>query len=99
MHENACDVYLTEESVEELLRRLSRIEGQVRGVQRMIKERRSCDEILIQISAIKSALGSVTLKLLEDHVESCVKPAVLSGDEKALEEFVRALKHVLKGGC
>ena len=94
-----CDVYLSEESVEELLKRLSKIEGQIRGIQKMIKEKRSCDEILIQISAVKSALNGVAIKLLEDHIESCVKPRVLSGDTKALEEFLEAVKKMIKGGC
>ena len=94
-----CDVYLTQESVEELLRRLSRIEGQIRGIQRMIKEKRSCDEILIQISAVRSALSGVAVKLLEDHVESCVKPSVEAGDTRALEDFLEAVKKLMKGGC
>jgi len=94
-----CDVYLTQESIDELLKRLSRIEGQIRGIQRMIRERRSCDEILVQISAVRSALSGVAVKLLEDHVESCVKPSVEAGDTKALEDFLDALKKLIKGGC
>ena len=93
-----CDLYLPEKSVEEILLRLSRIEGQIRGLQRMVKERRSCDEILVQIAAVRSALGSVALKILEDHVESCVKPALEMGDLKALEDFLTAVKVMLKGG-
>ena len=94
-----CDLYLTEESVQDLLKRLSRIEGQIRGIQNMVKEKRSCDEILIQISAVRSALGSVAVKLLEDHVESCVKPSVEAGDLKALEDFMKAVSKIVKGGC
>jgi len=94
-----CDVYLSEESARELIGRLSRIEGQVRGLRRMIEERRSCDEILIQISAVKSALSGVAVKLLEDHVQSCVKPSVEAGDIKALEDFLEAVKKLIKGGC
>ena len=94
-----CDLYLTQESIEELLRRLSRIEGQIRGIQKMIKEGRSCDEILIQISAVRSALSGVAVRLLEDHVESCVKPSVEAGDMKALEDFLEAVKKLMKGGC
>ncbi|RLJ70742.1 DNA-binding FrmR family transcriptional regulator [Hydrogenivirga caldilitoris] len=94
-----CDVYLSEESVKELTSRLSKIEGQIRGIQRMIQEKRSCDEILIQISAVKSALNGVATKLLEDHVQSCVKPSVEAGDLKALEDFLEAVKKLIKGGC
>ncbi len=94
-----CDVYLSEESTQELIRRLSRIEGQIRGIQRMLKERRSCDEILVQISAVRSALSGVAVRLLEDHVESCVKPSAEAGDTKALEELLEAVKKLMKGGC
>jgi len=93
-----CEVYLSEESVQDLLKRLSRIEGQIRGIQRMIEEKRSCDEILIQISAVKSALSSVAIRLLEDHIESCVKPSIEMGDEKALNEFLEAVKMMVRGG-
>ena len=94
-----CDVYLSQESIEELLQRLSRIEGQIRGIQRMIREGRSCDEILIQISAVRSALSGVAVKLLEDHVESCVRPSVESGNLKALDDFLEAVKKLMRGGC
>lgn len=94
-----CDIYLSEESVKELVSRLSKIEGQIKGLQKMIQERRSCDEILIQISAVRSALNSVAVKLLEEHVQYCVKPSVEAGDIRALEEFLDAVKKLVKGGC
>ncbi len=93
-----CDVYLSEESVKELLSRLSRIEGQIRGIQKMVKEKRSCDEILIQISAVRAALSGVAVRLLEDHVESCVKPSLQMGNTEALEDFLGAVKKLIKGG-
>lgn len=58
-------------SDEAVLRNLRRIEGQVKGIQRMVTERRQCDEILMQIMAAKAALDRVTLDLVEDHMESC----------------------------
>jgi len=94
-----CEIYLSEESIQELIKRLTKIEGQIRGIQKMIKEKRNCDDILIQISAVKSALNAVALKLLEDHVESCVKPSVMAGNTKALDYFLEAVKKMLKGGC
>ena len=94
-----CEIYLSEESIEELLKRLSRIEGQIRGIQRMIREKRSCDEVLVQISAVRSALSSVAVRLLEDHVESCVKPSIEVGDGKALDDFLEAVKKMIRGGC
>ncbi len=96
MEKERCELYLSQKSVEELLRRLSRIEGQIKGIRRMIREKRSCDEILIQISAVKSALSGLALKLLKEHIDSCVKPGVESGDMKALEEFLEAVKEIMR---
>jgi DNA-binding FrmR family transcriptional regulator len=93
-----CELYLSEESVQELMRRLSRIEGQVKGIRRMLEEGRSCDEILIQMSAVKSAISSMAMFLLEEHFNSCVKPGVESGNVKALEDFMRAVRQLVKGG-
>ncbi|GAB6078404.1 metal-sensitive transcriptional regulator [Hydrogenobaculum acidophilum] len=95
----SCDVYLSQEMSQELIKRLSKIEGQVRGIQKMVEEKRDCNEILIQISAVKSALNSVMLLLLEEHFNSCVKPSIESGDMKGVEEFIKAIKHLVKGGC
>lgn len=62
-----------------LLKRLNRIEGQVRGVAKMIEADRYCVDILTQISAIRSALDATALQLLEDHTRGCVSDAVRSG--------------------
>jgi DNA-binding FrmR family transcriptional regulator len=66
---------------EATVRRLSRIEGQVRGISRMIEEERYCIDILQQMQAIKSALGKVEDAILKDHAASCVETAIASGDE------------------
>ena len=63
-----------------LVKRLHRIEGQVRGIERMVEEERYCIDVLTQIAAVTTALESVGLKLLEDHVEHCVAGALASGD-------------------
>jgi|OSPMetMinimDraft_2_1075162.scaffolds.fasta_scaffold03497_2 DNA-binding FrmR family transcriptional regulator len=94
-----CKVYLSQEVGQELLRRLSKIEGQVRGLQKMIEEKRDCNEILVQLSAAKSALNSVAILLLEGHFNSCVKPSIEAGDMQAVENFIKAIKHLVKGGC
>jgi DNA-binding FrmR family transcriptional regulator len=65
---------------EALTKRLHRIEGQVRGLERMIDEDRYCIDILTQIAAVKTALEQVATKLLEDHVNHCVAGALASGD-------------------
>lgn len=74
--------YVRSDSKEALAKRLKRIEGQVRGLQRMIDEERYCIEVLTQISAVNAALDSVALKVLEDHVAHCVREG---GDEKVTE--------------
>lgn len=67
---------------QKLLTRLSRIEGQVRGVARMVKEDRYCIDILIQMQAIKSALKRVEEQVLKDHAAHCVAHAIQIGDAK-----------------
>jgi DNA-binding FrmR family transcriptional regulator len=64
--------------------RLSKIEGHVHGIRKMVKEDRGCSELLIQIAAVRSALDKVARIILEDHIETCLVAAVESGkaDEK-----------------
>lgn len=69
----------------DLLRRLRRVEGQVRGVQRMVEENRYCPEVLIQISAINEALRKVSETMLRSHLSHCVTSAVKSGDVDSAE--------------
>jgi len=64
-----------------LVKRLHRIEGQVRGIERMVVEERYCVEVLTQIAAVSTALESVALEMLDDHVNHCVAGALASGDE------------------
>ena len=63
-----------------LVRRLHRIEGQVRGIERMLDEDRYCIDILTQIAAVNTALESLAFKILDDHVSHCVAGALASGD-------------------
>ena len=65
---------------EALVRRLHRIEGQVRGIERMVDDDRYCIDILTQISAVTTALESVAFRVLDDHVNHCVAGALASGD-------------------
>ena len=77
--------------------RLSRIEGQVRGLRKMVDEDRYCIDVLTQVSAVQSALQSVALLLLRDHTQHCVAEAIRSGDgsdkvrelSEAVERLVR----------
>jgi CsoR family transcriptional regulator, copper-sensing transcriptional repressor len=65
---------------ERLIKRLRRIEGQVRGLERMVEEDRYCIDVLTQISAVTTALESVAFRILDDHVNHCVSGALASGD-------------------
>ncbi len=71
-------------------KRLRRIEGQVRGIARMIDEEKYCIDILTQISAVNSALQSVALGLLEEHLNHCVSHAVAEGGEEAERKLAEA---------
>ena len=71
-------------------KRLRRIEGQVRGIARMIDEEKYCIDILTQVSAVKSALQSVALGLLEEHLNHCVSHAVAEGGEEAERKLAEA---------
>jgi CsoR family transcriptional regulator, copper-sensing transcriptional repressor len=82
---------------QQLLTRLRRIEGQVRGIQRMLEEDKYCVDILTQISGVQSALQQVGLKVLEDHLLHCVTDAIRddNGEEK-IREVVTVLQHYTK---
>jgi DNA-binding FrmR family transcriptional regulator len=81
---------------EALVKRLHRIEGQVRGIERMVEDERYCIDILTQIAAVSTALESVSVKLLEDHVRHCVADALAAGDagvaEQRSEELLAAVQ-------
>ena len=67
---------------EALVKRLHRIEGQVRGIERMVEDDRYCIDILTQVAAVNTALESLAFKVLDDHVNHCVTDALSSGDPK-----------------
>ena len=74
-----------------LVKRLHRIEGQVRGIEKMVDDDRYCIDILTQIAAVNTALESLAYKVLEDHVRHCVAGALTSGDEVAALEKTEEL--------
>jgi DNA-binding FrmR family transcriptional regulator len=69
-----------------LVKRLHRIEGQVRGIERMVADERYCIDILTQISAVTTALESLAFRILDDHVQHCVAGALAAGDPEAAKE-------------
>lgn len=76
-------------------KRLSRIEGQVRGIARMLEEDRYCIDVVTQISAVRAALKRVEEEILKDHVGHCVEDAILSGDKDEQRQKVAELVEVL----
>lgn len=81
---------------EALLKRLSRIEGQVRGVRGMVEKDAYCTDILTQVSAIQSALNAFSRELLASHIRTCVVEGVRSGDETVVDELVRTVEKLMK---
>jgi CsoR family transcriptional regulator, copper-sensing transcriptional repressor len=78
---------------EALIKRLNRIEGQVRGVAKMITEDRYCIDILTQVSAMQSALDAVALQLLENHIHGCLQNAIQSGNgDTAIDELMAVVR-------
>lgn len=80
-----------------VINRLRRIEGQVRGIQKMVEDDRYCVDILVQISAINAALKKVGFSVAERHAKHCVSHAVKSGDgEESIDELINIMKHFAK---
>jgi len=86
----------SDKEFKELMNRLKRIEGQVRGIENMLENDAWCPDILIQVSAVNSALNSFNKVLLAEHIRTCVAQDILSGREDTVEELVETLKKVMK---
>ncbi len=86
----------SEEEHNALLNRLSRIEGQIRGIRRMVEEDAYCVDILTQSSAALSALDAFNKELLTSHFRSCVVRDIKDDDEAAIEEFEKVLKRMMR---
>ncbi len=86
----------SEEEFKSLMNRLKRIEGQVRGVERMLENDAYCPDILIQVSAVNSALNSFSKELLASHIKSCVVNDIRAGKYEVIDELVAALQKIMK---
>jgi DNA-binding FrmR family transcriptional regulator len=84
------------ENREAVLKRLRRIEGQVRGVERMVEENRYCIDVVTQVTAIQAALDKVALELLTDHAAHCVVGAESGEQQARTEELMAAVKRLLR---
>lgn len=85
-----------EEEVKDLINRLNRIEGQVRGVRGMVESGAYCTDVITQVSAISAALSSFNKKLLEAHIKTCVTSDVQAGDFESRDELVSLLLKLMK---
>lgn len=91
------EVYLSIELEKDIRDRLSRIEGHIRGVSKMLSKHKSCEDLLIQMAAIRAAVDQTTIKLLEGHMDTCVTECIEAGDGvEALDKLKGALATVLK---
>lgn len=96
--EKGCCGHKHREYAEEkdLLTRLNRIEGQVRGIKNMIEEERYCVDILNQVSAVQAALNSFNKTLLASHIKTCVVTKIQDGDEAVVDELCKTIQKLMK---
>lgn len=85
-----------EKEYKDLMNRLKRIEGQVRGVQNMLENDVYCTDILVQISAINSALNSFNKVLLGNHLKTCVAESIRNGNDEVIDELMVTLQKLMK---
>lgn len=85
-----------EKTIRELIVRMNRIEGQVRGIRGMIERQVYCDDVLNQISSARSALDGVSKLLLEKHMKSCVRERLESGDTQVVDEVLNTVLRMMR---
>lgn len=86
----------SEEEYKALLNRLSRIEGQVRGIRKMVETDAYCTDILTQVSAVQAALNAFNRELLASHIRTCVADDLRSGKDETIDELVFTLQKIMK---
>ena len=100
MNESSCCCRKTKERSEkelrDLLNRLSRIEGQIRGIRGMVERDAYCTDILTQVAAANAALGSFTKVLLASHIRSCVAHDIRDGKDETIDELVETLQRIMR---
>ena len=100
MEKNCCCNHKTkhrsEEEYKALLNRLSRIEGQVRGIRKMVETDAYCTDILTQVSAIQAALNAFNRELLANHIRTCVMDDIRNGKDETVDELVQTLQKLMK---
>lgn len=100
MNKKECCQHKTKERGEDelksLIHRLNRIEGQVKGIRKMVEENAYCTDILIQVSAVNSALNSFNKVLLANHIKTCVVDDIRAGNGDVIDELVETLQKLMK---
>lgn len=86
----------TEKEYKDLINRLNRIEGQVRGIKKMVETDTYCTDILIQVSAVNAALNSFNKVLLANHIRTCVAEDIREGKEETIDELVVTLQKLMR---
>ena len=85
-----------EEEYKRLLNRLSRIEGQIRGIRKMVESDAYCTDILIQVSAVTAALNAFNKELLSNHIHTCVADDIRQGKDETIDELCDTLQKLMK---
>lgn len=86
----------SEKEYKDLINRLNRIEGQIRGIKGMVERDAYCTDILVQVSAVSSALNSFNKLLLSNHIKTCVTEDIKAGKEETVDELVEVIKKLMK---
>lgn len=86
----------SEKEYKDLVHRLNRIEGQIRGIKKMVESDTYCTDILIQVSAVNAALNSFNKVLLANHIRTCVSDDIRAGKEETVDELVKVLQKLMK---
>ena len=88
--------YRNEEEKKKLINRLKKAEGQIRGIQKMVKEDAYCPDILIQVSALTGALNAFNRELLFRHIQTCVHDDIVAGNNESMDELMEVLQRLMK---
>lgn len=99
MNENCCahkTKHREKEELNALQNRLKRVEGQVRGIQKMLAEDAYCTDVLTQVAAVQAALNAFNRELLENHIRTCVVKEIRDGDEEVVTDLVKTIQKLMK---
>lgn len=86
----------SEEEYKKLINRLNRIEGQVRGIRKMVENNAYCTDILVQSAAVNAAINAFNKELLGNHIKTCVADNIRNGNDEVIDELVAAMQKLMK---